>query len=199
MTENVLQLTDGYLKDELAAVRERILGTIQADLPIADDVLVYAFGRGGKWVRPRLVMLAHRAAGGADRKAVIIAAAMEMVHLATLLHDDVIDESDERRGRASANMRYGNRTAVLGGLKQLDARNNESGTPWFRKIPVLGFLFRGDDFTRERREFFAFVTPNILHDPVLEAAERYAHDLLDLEWDLPRDYFFEDVTIETTY
>lgn len=115
MKNNVINLTDGYLKDELAAVRERILATIQADLPIADDVLVYAFGRGGKWVRPRLVMLAHRAAGGTDRKAVIIAAAIEMVHLATLLHDDVIDESDERRGRASANMRYGNRTAVLGG------------------------------------------------------------------------------------
>jgi octaprenyl-diphosphate synthase len=115
LKDNVLSLTDGYLKDELAAVRERILATIQADLPIADDVLVYAFGRGGKWVRPRLVMLAHRAVGGADRRAVVIAAAIEMVHLATLLHDDVIDESDERRGRASANMRYGNRTAVLGG------------------------------------------------------------------------------------
>jgi octaprenyl-diphosphate synthase len=110
-----LNLTDSFLRDELAAVRERILATIQADLPLADDVLTYAFGRGGKWVRPRLVMLAHRAAGGADRKAVIIAAAIEMVHLATLLHDDVIDESDERRGRASANKRYGNRTAVLGG------------------------------------------------------------------------------------
>lgn len=115
MNDNVLSLTDGYLKDELAAVRERILATIQADLPIADDVLVYAFGRGGKWIRPRLVMLAHRAVGGADRRAVVIAAAIEMLHLATLLHDDVIDESDERRGRASANMRYGNRTAVLGG------------------------------------------------------------------------------------
>jgi octaprenyl-diphosphate synthase len=115
LNDNVLSLTDGYLKDELAAVRERILGTIQADLPIADDVLVYAFGRGGKWIRPRLVMLAHRAVGGADRRAVVIAAAIEMVHLATLLHDDVIDESGERRGRASANMRYGNRTAVLGG------------------------------------------------------------------------------------
>jgi octaprenyl-diphosphate synthase len=115
LNDNVLRLTDSFLKDELAAVRERILTTIQADLPIADDVLMYAFGRGGKWVRPRLVMLAHRAAGGADRKTAVIAAAIEMVHLATLLHDDVIDESEERRGRASVNMRYGNRTAVLGG------------------------------------------------------------------------------------
>lgn len=115
MNDDVLRLTDSFLKNELAAVRERILTTIQADLPIADDVLMYAFGRGGKWVRPRLVMLAHRAAGGADRKTTVIAAAIEMVHLATLLHDDVIDESEERRGRASVNMRYGNRTAVLGG------------------------------------------------------------------------------------
>jgi octaprenyl-diphosphate synthase len=115
LNDNVLRLTDSFLKDELAAVRERILATIQADLPIADDVLMYAFGRGGKWVRPRLVMLAHRAAGGSDCKTAVIAAAIEMVHLATLLHDDVIDESEERRGRASVNMRYGNRTAVLGG------------------------------------------------------------------------------------
>ncbi len=115
MNTEILSLTDGFLETELAGVNERILSTVTSDLPIVDEVLEYAASNRGKRVRPRLVILAHRAAGGDGRKAVAIAAAVEMVHLATLLHDDVIDESDERRGRASANERYGNRVAVLAG------------------------------------------------------------------------------------
>ncbi|MBN1477493.1 secretin and TonB N-terminal domain-containing protein [Candidatus Sumerlaeota bacterium] len=90
-------------------------------------------------------------------------------------------------------------TVMVGGLRQMEGVNSEEGVPWFRQLPVIGWLFRGDDYSRERVDYYVFVTPNILHDPTLAAAERYAHDLLDLEWDLPEDYFFEDVTIETTY
>lgn len=90
-------------------------------------------------------------------------------------------------------------TAVLGGLRELDAINREQGTPWFRKIPVFGFLFRGDSFDRNRTDFYIFVTPEIIQTAMLGAAEQYAHDLLDLEWDVPRDYFFDDMTVEMTY
>lgn len=91
------------------------------------------------------------------------------------------------------------RTAVLGGLRQLDAINTEEGTPWFRNLPVIGFLFRGNSYSRDLTDFYMFVTPTIIQDPNLEAAERYAHDLLDLEWNLPDDYFMDDMRIETTY
>lgn len=90
-------------------------------------------------------------------------------------------------------------TVILGGLRQLTNIDAENGVPWFRKIPALGFLFRGDSVSRDRLDFYAFVTPTILHDPNLAAAERYAHDLLDLEWNVPRDYFFDDEEIEVTY
>jgi type IV pilus assembly protein PilQ len=90
-------------------------------------------------------------------------------------------------------------TVMVGGLRQMEAVNSETGVPWFRQLPVVGWLFRGDDYGRERIDYYVFVTPNILQDPTLAARERYAHDLLDLEWDLPEDYFFEDLTIESTY
>jgi type IV pilus assembly protein PilQ len=90
-------------------------------------------------------------------------------------------------------------TVALGGLRQLDAINNTDGVPWFHRIPVLGNFFRGDDLTRRRLDFYLFVTPSIIQSTTLEAAERYAHDLLDLEWNVPRDYFFDDTSIETTY
>jgi len=90
-------------------------------------------------------------------------------------------------------------TAVLGGLRQLDAINSERGTPWFRNLPVIGFFFRGNTYARDLTDFYIFVTPTIVQDPTLSASERYAHDLLDLEWNLPDDYFMDDVRIETTY
>lgn len=91
------------------------------------------------------------------------------------------------------------RTVVLGGMRQLDTISDEDGTPWFRNLPVFGFLFRGNLYTRFQEEFYMFVTPTIIQDPNLEAAERYAHDLLDLEWNVPEDYFMDDMRIETTY
>lgn len=72
-------------------------------------------GRPGKWMRPGLFLLAVRAAGEATSAHCAVAAAMEMVHNASLLHDDVLDGGLVRRKEASANARWGNRAAVLFG------------------------------------------------------------------------------------
>jgi octaprenyl-diphosphate synthase len=71
---------------------------------------------GGKRMRPRLVMLAYAAVGGSDpSQAVPVAAAMELLHTASLVHDDINDHSDLRRGRATVNARWGNSAALLAG------------------------------------------------------------------------------------
>jgi octaprenyl-diphosphate synthase len=72
-------------------------------------------GGGGKRLRPALLLLSARHAGHTDRSAIRLAAVVELLHSATLIHDDVIDSADTRRGRPSANSRWGNHCSVLTG------------------------------------------------------------------------------------
>lgn len=81
-------------------------------LPEASANLVLA---GGKRVRPLTALLVHRTCGGADQRAVPLAAAVELIHSATLLHDDVMDEGEERRGRPATRVLWGNLVSVLSG------------------------------------------------------------------------------------
>ena len=75
----------------------------------------YIVGGGGKRLRPALVLLAARACGYEGDKHYTLAAVVEMIHTATLLHDDVVDESKLRRGHATANATFGNAASVLVG------------------------------------------------------------------------------------
>jgi octaprenyl-diphosphate synthase len=72
-------------------------------------------GNGGKRLRPMLVLLAAKLCGGTNESAVRMGAVVEMVHSATLIHDDVIDDSRTRRGKPSANVLWSNQTCVLAG------------------------------------------------------------------------------------
>ncbi|HEX2676023.1 MAG TPA: polyprenyl synthetase family protein, partial [Polyangiales bacterium] len=81
-------------------------------LPDASKQLVLA---GGKRVRPIATLLSAKACGGALPAALPLAAAVELIHSATLLHDDVIDEGEERRGRPASRMLWGNLVSVLSG------------------------------------------------------------------------------------
>ncbi len=115
LTKDVLADSKGYLDGDLKRVKDLILELTTGGIPVADDVFEYTVESGGKGVRPRLVLLAHRAAGGSSPEAIEMAAAMELVHIATLLHDDVIDDSETRRGRPSVNAKWDNHIAVLAG------------------------------------------------------------------------------------
>jgi octaprenyl-diphosphate synthase len=75
----------------------------------------YLQAAGGKRLRPALLLLAARCAGGDGDSAIRLGAVVEMIHAATLVHDDVIDAAETRRGRPSANARWGNHTCVLAG------------------------------------------------------------------------------------
>jgi octaprenyl-diphosphate synthase len=83
--------------------------------PMVRDVCTYVLGSGGKRLRPALVLLISRMLSYSGERDVRYGAVVEMIHTATLVHDDIIDGSDLRRGRPTANSKWGNQTTVLVG------------------------------------------------------------------------------------
>jgi octaprenyl-diphosphate synthase len=94
-----------------AVIRERLSSRVA----LIDQISRYIIGAGGKRIRPRLVLLFARALGFDGPEQYELAATVELIHTSTLLHDDVVDESDLRRGRATANAMFGNAASVLVG------------------------------------------------------------------------------------
>jgi octaprenyl-diphosphate synthase len=94
-----------------ATIRERLASRVA----LIDQISNYIIGAGGKRIRPRLVLLFSQALGFKGREQYELAAIVEFIHTATLLHDDVVDESSLRRGRKTANAVFGNAASVLVG------------------------------------------------------------------------------------
>ncbi len=87
----------------------------QSHDPLLHSALSHVAGCKGKQIRPTLTLLAAQMAGGINIKSHLVAAAFEVLHTASLLHDDVVDSTNERRGRSSVNAQFGNKTAILVG------------------------------------------------------------------------------------
>jgi octaprenyl-diphosphate synthase len=104
-----------FLRDDLEQVERTLVDGTASIAGLIPEVAEYTLGGGGKRIRPVLVLLGARLFGYAGPRAVQIAAAAEWLHSASLLHDDVVDGADTRRGRASAAALYGARQAVLVG------------------------------------------------------------------------------------
>lgn len=100
---------------DLEALDAFIRQQLRSDVVLVNQVGRYIVESGGKRLRPLLVLLAAHACGYRGRDHVPLAAIVEFIHTATLLHDDVVDESDRRRGRDTANARWGNAASVLVG------------------------------------------------------------------------------------
>ena len=105
----------GLVADELQSLDRLIREQLHSDVVLVNQVGHYIVDSGGKRLRPLLVLLAARACGYGGPHHVPLAAIVEFIHTATLLHDDVVDESDRRRGRDTANARWGNAASVLVG------------------------------------------------------------------------------------
>ena len=101
--------------DDLAGLDEVILRRLASDVALVNQVARHIVAGGGKRLRPLLVILAARACGYAGGQHVDAAAVVEFIHTATLLHDDVVDNSSLRRGRDTANSVFGNEASVLVG------------------------------------------------------------------------------------
>ncbi len=101
--------------EDMKAVDALILHRLQSDVVLINQVGHYIINSGGKRLRPMIVLLAARALGYQGKEHVDLAAVIEFIHTATLLHDDVVDESDMRRNRDTANAVWGNAASVLVG------------------------------------------------------------------------------------
>ncbi|WP_394245255.1 octaprenyl diphosphate synthase [Vibrio astriarenae] len=101
--------------DDMAKVNETIQAQLNSDVSLINQLGFYIVSSGGKRIRPLLAVLSARALGYQGSGHTLAAAFVEFIHTATLLHDDVVDESDLRRGKATANAAFGNAASVLVG------------------------------------------------------------------------------------
>ena len=103
------------ISEDMQNVNNLIQKCLYSDIVLVNQLSHYIIASGGKRLRPMLSLLAARACGYKGDKHINIAAIVEFIHTATLLHDDVVDESDMRRGKETANNIWGNQAAVLVG------------------------------------------------------------------------------------
>lgn len=109
--EQITELTAQDMADVNTAIREQL----NSEVALINQLGHYIISGGGKRIRPMIAVLAARALQYQGNQHVTIAALIECIHTATLLHDDVVDESDMRRGKATANSAFGNPASVLVG------------------------------------------------------------------------------------
>jgi octaprenyl-diphosphate synthase len=105
----------GLIQGDLDAVNAVVRARLKSSVALVDQVAAHIITGGGKRLRPLLVALAGRACGKTSDGHIEAAAFIEFIHTATLLHDDVVDSSSKRRGRATANEVFGNQASVLVG------------------------------------------------------------------------------------
>src|SRR5215813_2129135 len=103
------------VRDDLTLVEDELARQTDTAFPAVSEIAAYLLGGGGKRLRPALLLLSANYAGRKDLSAIRLATVVELLHSATLIHDDVIDSADTRRGRPSANSRWGNHRSVLAG------------------------------------------------------------------------------------
>src|SRR5262249_34571923 len=157
MREGALEPGD-LIRTELAAVEQALITNAASEVELLEAAARHILEAGGKRLRPQLLMLSARAMQYTGDRIVPLAAAMELVHTATLIHDDIVDESDSRRGRVSLNYLLGNSASVLIGdylVVQAFSLGAQDGDPRLVRLlcetiarmcegEVLQIAFRGD-------------------------------------------------------
>jgi octaprenyl-diphosphate synthase len=103
------------LRDDLAAIEREFAEQSASPVSVITEIAEYLIAGGGKRIRPLLLLLSAKALGCESESRIKLGAVVEMLHTATLVHDDIIDEADTRRGRPSSNTTWGNSKCVLAG------------------------------------------------------------------------------------
>jgi octaprenyl-diphosphate synthase len=103
------------IREDLRAVEREFARHVQSQISVIPEIGNYVKDGGGKRIRPAVLLMAARMAGCTGQRAVAYASVIEFIHTATLVHDDIIDESEMRRGREAAHTRWGNHLTVLFG------------------------------------------------------------------------------------
>jgi octaprenyl-diphosphate synthase len=118
MRAPLIQTVHDLIAPEMALLNDTLRAELRSDVELINQIADYLIGAGGKRLRPMLVFLCAQALGAqnADQsRTATLAAIVELIHTATLLHDDVVDESEQRRNRKTANALWGNAASVLVG------------------------------------------------------------------------------------
>ena len=105
----------GLVKNELREVERELVRQGESSVGTITDIGKYLQESGGKRIRPSMLLLCTRLCGEVNDAAIKLAAVVEFIHAATLVHDDIIDGAETRRGRSSVNSRWGNQVTVLAG------------------------------------------------------------------------------------
>jgi octaprenyl-diphosphate synthase len=111
--QEALQSLYAPVATDLAEVEKILKAELRNEHPFVDEMVRYGCLLGGKRLRPALLLLSAQATGQVNREHWMLAAAVEMIHTATLVHDDVLDEADQRRHLATVNARWDNEASVL--------------------------------------------------------------------------------------
>lgn len=114
-TQLSIEQISNLAQADMQAVDQAILAQLNSDVVLINQLGHYIISGGGKRIRPLIAVLTANAVGYKGQEHITCAAFVEFIHTATLLHDDVVDESDMRRGRETANARFGNAASVLVG------------------------------------------------------------------------------------
>ncbi len=112
---NRLDSVFDIVADEMKVVEKTLLAHVGSDIDQINSICSYVFKSGGKRLRPLILLLAARCCGYQGDSHITVACVMEYIHTATLLHDDVIDHAEIRRGNSSANILWGNQSTILSG------------------------------------------------------------------------------------
>lgn len=112
---NALETMSALVADDMKAVNRLIVERMASPVEMIPQLAGHLVNAGGKRMRPMLTLAAARMCGHDGMRHVTLATAVEFIHTATLLHDDVVDESNQRRGQVSANELFGNQASVLVG------------------------------------------------------------------------------------
>lgn len=110
-----MQMFHQVVKADFDAVNQLILRELHSNVPLIEDIGHHIVSAGGKRLRPLVALLSARSCGYSGTGHISLAAVIEFIHTATLLHDDVVDTSDLRRGLHTANAKWGNPPSVLVG------------------------------------------------------------------------------------
>src|SRR5246127_4353772 len=110
-----MKIAQAILREELIVFEKRFKEAVKSQTPLLDRIMQFIVNRKGKQLRPMFVLLSAKLCGPINEVAYRAAALVELLHTATLVHDDVVDESLERRGFFSINALWKNKIAVLVG------------------------------------------------------------------------------------
>jgi octaprenyl-diphosphate synthase len=110
-----LDAMNALIGDDLQQVNNLILQRVKNEIPLISDIITHIVASGGKRIRPALTLICAKLCSYGGDRHIALAAAVEFIHTATLLHDDVVDESKLRRGLPTANEVFGNKASVLVG------------------------------------------------------------------------------------